>query len=167
MNVDPSVLARLKRLDKRLEVTFSPYSLDPETRGVIEAYDGKPVHDPHYYLWIDCPDGKNRLVGMYTKFDHEEVAKLEGDLARRHNAMEILQLIAGAKDKMRERKVGAWKQQLMDKIAANKRRIEDLVFDGKDGTRQAKPFSAPGVGSRATPGLIQMDPKEDGWETQP
>lgn len=165
MNVDPSVLARLARLDKKLEVTFSYYLLDPETRQVIEAVDdGKPIWDPHYYLWIDCPDGRTRLVSMYPFFGHEEVLKLEDDVARRNDAMEILAIAAGVRDEMRKKMMADFRQEQADKVAANRKRISDLIFEGKDGTRQAKPFSAPGVSSRGTPGRIIMDPKEDGWE---
>lgn len=165
MNLDPSVKARLARLDPNLEVTFSPYLVDPETRTVIETdAEAEPVHDPQFYLWIKCPDGKKRLVNLYSHFGHEQCAALESDLARFHNPMEVLAIVAGVREKLKQAKKDEFQQLQRDKIAANRNRIHDLIFEGKDGTRQAKPFSAPGLGSRSTPGTITMDPKEDGWE---
>ena len=164
------MVRRLHRLDPALFVTWHRCVLDPETGNpVLTDDEGRPVVDPHWYLWRKCDDGKTRLVSMYQHFGHEQAHDLERDLfaaAVRGTASvgEILELVAHSRERMKQREHERFKQNQLDKIAANRHRIHDLIFEGKDGYRDAKPFSAPGVNVRSTPGRIIMDAKEDGWE---
>lgn len=172
-SLDRGVLSRLRRLDRDLLVTWSPYALDPLSGKPIESVphvdpiDGwKPggaVEDPAYYLWLLCTDGRVRLVGVYQHFGHLQCAQLEGDVARRFPSHELARRFMEAKARSQERGLVAQRDMQHQKIAANQSRINDLL-NGKLSRRQAKIMSAPGLSKRSTPGEIEMDSKEAGWE---
>ena len=163
-SIDPGVLARLRRLDKDLVVTWSPWVVDGLSgQPIIDNYTGRPVLDPAYAIWL-CVDGDYRLVKTSKAFGHQEVEKLERDVGRHLNPADVMRQhtakhqikLRKAREDFRDRK-----QQVVD---ANAKRIGDLVFEGKTSERQARIFSAPNVGYRGTPGLIHRDSREDGWE---
>lgn len=171
--VDPSVLARLKRLDKDLSVTHSRYMLDPftgqvlRTSGQIDPETGKripdEIDDPSFYLWIKCTDGATRLVSMYPEFGHKEVGKLEGDLARFMRPGDIVKEMVEAREAHMRKAAEALKDEQHERTKANAHRAMDLL-QGKTGERDAKVASYPGQRDRSTPGIILPDAKEDGWE---
>ncbi len=182
--VDAGVLARLKRLDPKLVLTFSRWGIDPETTTplelkltaeVVDYEDCSKFHrrgnstylyDPCFYLWTQDPDGRWCLVMSYqaeTGFGHREVQKLEADVARTMRPSDIIAAIHQLKGE-RDAKAKADHKELRADIAdANEHRIDDLMA-GKAGIRGAKIYSYPGQGNRATPGNVVMDDKEAGWE---
>jgi hypothetical protein len=164
VKLEPSVKARLARLDPRYDVVWHRFLIDPLTERVIETQTGSPVEDPMFWVFRNCPDGKRAFVTVFDKFGHEEVFSMETDAARIFGPDKAQKFSERMIAKYKAQMQADFKQLQTDKIAANKSRIGDLIFEGKRGERQAKPFSAPGLGKRGTPGTIQMDPQEDGWE---
>ncbi len=181
---DQGVLARLKRLDDKLVLTYSTYGIDPATTAPMELHLGADavdfedmtkfhkrgnatyLYDPSWYLWTKDPDGRWCLVMTYPAdpgFGHREVGKLERDVARTMRPSDIIAAIHQLKGE-RDAKAKADHKELRADIAdANEHRIDDLM-DGKAGIRGAKIYSYPGQGNRSTPGTVVMDDKEAGWE---
>lgn len=167
-SLDPAVRARLARLDRRLFLTWSERFIDPETGAPVKREDGTTVIDPHFYLWMKCDDGKTRLCSMHERFGNEELAALERNAATLRAAGTSLgrffHHLSREREEMQQRRLAGLRERIREKIAANTTKIRDFVFDGKQDVRQARPFSAPGLGARGTPGEIEMDAKEAGWE---
>jgi hypothetical protein len=99
-SVDTGVLRRLKRLDKNLRVTFSPYALDLFTgrpivcEGAVDTETGivhnGPVLDPAHFLWRkDSLCSHHHFVKTYSLLEgglgHLAVMHLEADLAPRRS----------------------------------------------------------------------------------
>lgn len=172
-SVDPSALARMRRLDRGLAVTYSSVSINPLTSRPLETRLGL-VRDPAFHLWSRDPDGRWWLVRSFPAaegFGHREVARLEADVARRMSPSEILERhLSGVADR-REAGLAIHRGYHSDLLKANRRRIENLLnLDDRTqdrGDRQARMFSYPGQSSRATPGLLKKDAREDGWESLP
>ncbi len=184
-SVDLGVLARMRRLDANLYLTFSTYGINPETTAPMEIKIGPDfamyenmdrfhrrgnawfIYDPSYYLWTKDPEGRWVLVNTYpavTGFGHREVQKLEADVARTMRPSDIVAAIYEHKER-REAKAKADEHQAKDDVfVANKSRMHDLMFEGKTGRRQAKIVSYAGQKNRSTPGDILSDAREDGWE---
>ena len=164
-SIDRGVAARLRRLDPNLVLTWHRYYLDPLAARPIITRAGEPVEYPSWHLWRrDDNTNHHHWIGDYVRFGQREVASLERDLARFYSPSEILRRMS----EQRSRTLARQRQQAediqKDKLAANEHRIHDLVFGGKDGTRDAKTFSYAGQRSRATPGRIQESGEADGWE---
>lgn len=185
-SIDRGVEARLRRLDPSLRLTWSPYALDvfsgnpilttgcvnPDVSpGEVEyVAPGRPVDDPSFYLWRKSDTCSHHFYVMAFPtpdpgFTYRQVLALERDLARFLSPREILSTMTEAADRRAKQAKAAQEQLQLDKIAANESRINDLVLNGRSGTRDGKAFSAPGVSRRSTPGRVFMDPREDGWET--
>jgi hypothetical protein len=177
-SIDYGVEKRLRRLNPRLKVTWSPYALDHTTgrpiemSGALDCYTGKinqgVVKDPAYYLWIkDEAFNTYYLVGIYQKFGHEEVMHLEADVARHMDRDRVFEFLQERGKALRERGLARKRDLQAQKIRANKKRIHDLVFEGKDGVRDAKVSSYKGQTKRTSSGelnRIRKDAREDGWE---
>lgn len=177
-SVDPSVRRRLKRLDPRLRVTFSPYSLDPLTGNPIEmeGFDtdlGVPLRgpcaDPSFYLWRKTDTQGWVLVQVYALaaggFGHLQVLKLEADLARWHSPEQAWRIVAGKTERMRAAAAQSKKDYLRDKALDNKKLILDAA-SGDDGffRRGGKGFSYAGQTSRTSGGekVVSRDDRELG-----
>lgn len=163
---------RLKRLDPRLKITFSSYSIDPQTGWPILDEDGKPIPEPAQHLWCKDRDGSWVHCDMYLMrdggFQHINCYYLElnSKLAVSMKPEQIYRLMQERNNLEREIAKRKHKEKRMDRAKANHRRIGDLVFHGKSGQRQAKPVSYPGQTNRSTPGMVLKDAKEDGWELE-
>lgn len=163
-SLDRGVERRLARLDPNLEVTWSKWSINGLTSQPI-LHRGRPVYDPAYHLWRrDRGTARYHYVRAYLEFGHNEVYALEADAARTMRPEEIIALNQQLYEDRVAREDAARKQERADMIQANRGRISDLVFDNKLGRRDAKITSFSGQTHRGTPGQIQMDAKEDGWE---
>lgn len=177
-SIDYGVERRLRRLNPNLKVTWSPYALDHltgrpiEMSGALDCYTGEfnrgPVKDPGYYLWIkDGTFSTYYLVAIYQKFGHEEVMHLEADVARHMDHSRVFEFLEARGKALRERGLSRKRDAQKQKVAANKKRIHDLVFEGKSGVRDAKVSSYKGQTRRLSSNelnRIRMDPREDGWE---
>jgi len=161
-SVDRSVLRRLRRLDKRLRVTFSPYALDTFTGQLIiceNAVDTEagtvhngPVVDPAHFLWRK-PDGSHHVfVKSYPLleggFTHLSVLHLEGDLARHHTPAEAWRRVSNAAAKTAANKAKAHQNHLKDKVAANAGFGLRALRGEVNWQRDAKTFSYAGASSR-------------------
>jgi hypothetical protein len=176
--IEPGVLSRLRRLDRNLRVTWSPLALDVETGRPIEMeltldpYTGEwlegTITDPAYYLWRkDNNSSHHFFVAVYSEFGHPEVELLETDLARFHDPEEIPKLLRESNARLRQLGLRAKRELQRQKRKANKRRIHDLVFEGKGLRRSAKVASYPGAPTRtssAERAQIEKEAREDGWE---
>ena len=163
-SIERGVEARLRRLDSQLVVTWSPYTVDALTgQLVIDAWTHRPVYDPGYSVWL-CVDGDYRFVKNCASFGHREVGALERDVGRHMNPAHVMRAVSERQQRRMKVARDRYHEAQRDKVAANKKRIGDLVFDGKTSERQARIFSAPNVGARGTPGLVRRDSREDGWE---
>lgn len=175
--IDVSVERRLRRLDRCLFVTWSPWALDPltgrpiETKGAIDPVTGDVVpagtiESPEYHLWRrDENSSKVFWVSSYRHFGHAQVAKLEGDLARFMSPSAMLQKMMEARDRVLRKGREDYEDYHNQLSKANESRIHDLVFAGKSGRRTRKVVSYPGQTNRGTPTEeFLADPEEDGWE---
>lgn len=168
-SIDRGVLARLRRLDPDLRLTWHRYAIDVLTGEVILGPGGKPVLDPAWYLWRR-DRGSNAVYHFVMSFParegfgHREVAGLESDAGRLLDPKEIRLRHEARVEARRRKELERIRQKQRDKIAANRRRIHDLVFEGRLGVRDGRPFSYPGQPHRSTPGLVAMSAREDGWE---
>jgi hypothetical protein len=180
-SLDISVKNRLRRLDPRLVVTWSPYALDPATGLPIEHSGtpdtdplaplpkrGEPIKDPAFYLWLkDDARSTHWLVSIYQNFGHEQLMHLEDDVVRRYGEKNAFEVIAEKSQQLRDRALARKANTQRAKREANESRIHDLVFEGKSGYREAKVSSYKGQTSRqssAERGRFLSDAREDGWE---
>jgi hypothetical protein len=181
-SLDLSVENRLRRMDKNLVLTWSPYALNPDSGKPIEHSGrldpdpdapvfrrGQPIHDPGWYLWRkDTHSSHHFFVCGYKEFGHPELDRLESDLAKLYSPEKILKLVRDRADERRAKGRAAYKAHKRDVRRANTKRIGDLVFEGKDGYRAARVTSYGGQTDRRSSGerdRIWMDNKEAGWET--
>jgi hypothetical protein len=174
-SIDRGVLKRLHRLDPQLVVTWSPYALDVMTSNPIEQSGNMdpetgdvgrgPVPDPAFYLWRrDECSTHHVFVNLYQQFTDREVLALERDIARFERPQDIMRIFH-ERDRARRDRALVNKNILQQaKIKANERRIDDLILGGVESKRQAKSFSFSGQTNHSTPGEIEMDAKEAGWE---
>lgn len=157
------VLARLRRLDRDLSVTWSAYSIDPHTCKVIEWDEtGEPIEEPMFHLWLHRPMEGYLWVNAYPSFGHRQVLALERDVSRFYAPGEILRVIMSAQHERRQRELKAHRELHRDIVKANRRPIEKLL-DGRVEMRDGKIFSGAG-GSRGLRAPVPMDPREAGWE---
>ena len=169
--IEPGVRKRLKRLDPDLFLTFTPQSIDPLTGSVV-LYRGKPVKAPHFLLWVKHSDGSVHFVNVYAKFGHEEVGKLERDVARIWAPKDIQRNMREARQKRLTKQRELQAQRHKDKLNANKRKLAEITpvalgGEGKTDHRDVKIFGGPGMGnlSKDTSGkYLFPDGKETGWE---
>jgi hypothetical protein len=168
-------MERMRRLDSQLVLTWSPYSLDPltsnpiEMQGRLDPHTGEwlrgPVKDPAYYLWRKDECSTHHVFVMtFEKFTNRQVLALERDVARFNRPQDIMRIFHARDEARREKELGRKRQTQDDKVNANEQRIDDLVLGNKLSRRQAKSFSYAGQGNKSTPGDIEMDHKEAGWE---
>lgn len=167
-SLDYGLEQRLRRIDPRLKVTFSHWSIDPVSGRPIEC-QGQPIHDPAQHLWFCGPMGWRYVDCLPMSeggFSHANAALLE--INKRAVESQRPELIARAIAERRALKERREKLSHLnwrhDRAQANKKRIGDLVFHGKSGRRQANPSSFPGQTNRSTPGDVLKDAREDGWE---
>lgn len=185
-SIDYGVESRLARLDRQLVVTFSPFALDPlsgrviETNTKIDPETGNmiigAVRDPAYYLWRRDENSTHHFfVQAYPLraggFGYRQVLALERDLARFIAPQHLAAYLADRDREIRERMQAQHDQLQADKISANRSKIERTLSgmhagDGSENLdrRQANITSYPGQKNRGTPGEIEMDSKEAGWE---
>ena len=170
-SLEPGLTERLRRIDPRLRVTFSHYAIDPRTSQPLTSFEtGEPILHPAQHLWMKADDGSWLHISEFPMerggFTHLNARFLEIDQCVRNsrNPEEILQRMTERQELARERSRAANRQRGRDRAKANAKRIGDLVFDGKSGTRQAKITSYPGQTNRGTPGDVLSDANEDGWE---
>lgn len=163
-SVDRGVLRRMRTLDPNLVITWSEFAFDPFNGGYL-LHAGRPVKDPAFYLWRrDDNSSHHFLVSTYPNgFGHRQVLALERDLARFHSTDEMLRMLRDAQSAQRDRGLARRKDVQRDKIKYNESLIGDIL-GGKSDRRQAKIASYPGQGRRGTPGEVQMDSREIGWE---
>jgi hypothetical protein len=156
-------------------VTWSPYALDVltsnpiEGSGMLDPHTGEyvtgPTPDPAYYLWRKDECSTHHVhVTTFHRFTNREVLALERDVARFHRPKDLWRLFQEHDTERRMRRHISQRQRQEDKVEANERRIDDLVLGNKLGNRQAKMFSYGGQINRSTPGDVEVDAKEDGWE---
>lgn len=157
----------MKRLDSCLFVTFSEWFLDGLTGQPVKTTWGELVQDPSWYLWRrDRDTGEVHFVSMYKYFGHEQVARLEADLARFLSPDEIIRRTTEARTARLRQARETFAQVQQDKIAANKSRIVDLM-NGKSGFRTVRSYSYSGQKNRSSSAEQQQvlkDAREDGWE---
>ena len=178
VSIEPSVRKRLRRLDKQLLVTFSPYSIDPHTGAPIEAKRGVDpetgevfgglVHDPAFHLWRkDSYSSHHFYIRAYPQFTHREAGMLESDIARFVSPAHIGRVLREREAEHRARLLKAEKAQRQDKAEANEKRIHALI-SGKDrGTRDLRSFSYAGQAKHTSAGespVVMKDRRADGWE---
>lgn len=164
-SLDRSILARLRRLDPQLVVTWHPYSIDPFVGGTLLTRWGAPVPDPSWYLWRrDDNSSHHFLVAIYKDFGHEQVRKLEADVFRYMSPEEVSRAIRENQSRIHDQKRAAKEQLQRDKIKANAGPIHDLVFGNRPTRRDAKVMSYGGQRNRGSRGQVDIDPREAGWE---
>lgn len=167
--LDHGLEERLRRIDPRLKVTFSHWSIDPGTGQPVEAF-GQFIHDPAQHLWFRGPDGHWHYIDCFPMaaggFGHHNARLLEINRAvvHSHKPERIAQLIDERRFLKEAREKDSHFAFRQDRAKANQKRIGDLVFHGKSGRRQANPSSFPGQTNRSTPGDVLKDAREDGWE---
>lgn len=170
--LDYGLEQRLQRLDKRLKLTYSPWSIDPTTGQPIEDLFGQPIAEPAQHLWIQRSSGQWRLVDSFPMqtggFGYLNLRLLEANqrAVETHSPANLYRLMQARTELRREMASRAHKHQRLDRAKANQRRIGDLVFHGKSGLRQAKISSYPGQTFHRTPGPVLSDAREDGWELE-
>jgi hypothetical protein len=182
VNIDAGVLARLKRLDKNLRVTFSHFAInevtsvpmvindwgEEEAPFIVRRGGTAFLHDPAFHVWVrEEGSGRFHLVMTYPAangFGHREVQKLEADVARYMSPTEILRKHRELREAAEAKEKQDNEELRSDILKANQSRIGDLVFGGKHGHRDAKIVSYPGQGNRGSRGQVKKDDKEDGWE---
>lgn len=168
-SLDPGITARLKTLDPNLRVTFSRWAVDPFTTKPILAWHGKPVLSPAWHLWLWSPR-ESRYFHLNTfplargGFTHRNVAALEADCGRKMRPSDVLRMLRERQQDAMEAGKRKEQERRKDVLGANEKRIHDLLFEGKRGVRQAKAVSYAGQQCRVTPGEIEMDSREAGWE---
>lgn len=175
-SVDPGVLARMKRLDRQLHVTWTRYTpdpitgqpaigipgVDPHTGDYIEA---RPIEDPAFHLWRqDETSSQWHWVSSYAYFGHQQVAKLEADVARYMNPDEIMRARAAAIDARFKRVKDARDEQHVEKLKANRSVMNDTLFGKNRQHRDGRIFSGAGVKYRGGSGTVERSQKEMGWE---
>jgi hypothetical protein len=177
-SVDISVERRLRRLNPKLKLTWSPYALDHSTGrpiemvGMMDPLTGErptgPLKDPAYYLWLkDDSHGTHWLVGIYPHFGHEQLMHLEADVARHMDHGDVFDLLQAKAQNLRDRALTRRDDRKRGEREANRKRIHDLVFEGKTGYRDAKVSSYAGQTNRQSSGerkRFLADAREDGWE---
>jgi hypothetical protein len=175
-SVERGVLARLRRLDPQLFVTWSPWAINPVTGQVIECkasidpdtgeeVEAGAVYDPAFHLWRRDDGSTCCLVMSFPKFGHAEVRKLENDLARFMKPSAILKAMAEARHAVQKKRHEDYEDYHNQLSKANSQRIGDLVFAGRSGRRTRKIVSYAGQRNRSTPTEeFLADPKDDGWE---
>lgn len=184
--VDASVLARMKRLDPTLHVTFSPYALNErgQPMPVNPAPDWEPADvsrltkrgsewfllEPAFHLWSLSPaDGQWVHIREYPVakgFGHREVYGLEADAARHMTpgalVARLKAIIKAREDKQKAR----FEEVRQDTIRENQSAIGDMLFGGKSSTRAPRVFSYSGQTSRTSSGergQVEKSDKELGW----
>jgi len=180
-SIEPGVKRRLRRLDRYLRVTYSPYSLDTFTGypilrdGTMDTETGEvsfgPVLDHANYLWRKDPNSSHHFFvksySVYTGgFTHLSVRHLEGDVARHLNPSDAWRLVKERTDRNRLRQASAHKQHLTDKVLANKELALDIA-KGKRTDRVAKVVSYAGQRSHTSSSersRISMENRELGIE---
>ena len=169
-SLDFGLQQRLRRLNPRLRITFSPWAINPQTgQPIIDEVTGAPVHYPAQILWLKTDMGWRHVdeFPMHSGgFGHLNCHYLELNqrTVEAHKPEHLYELLAEKKKVRQEldkRRHHEWRE---DRNKANAKRIGDLVFNGKSGRRQVKPMSYPGQTNRSTPGEILRDAREDGWE---
>ena len=169
-SIDPGIRDRLRKLDPNLLLTFSQFSLSYETgQPILYRETGQPIVDPCWYLWQRQPDGRYINVGQFTAdagFGHRELANIEKwGWLKDMSPAKVAELFSCGADARRNAKQKEIATRREDTRRANKKRIADLMFDGKTGMREAKPISYPGQNNCNTAGsLVLKDAKEDGWD---
>jgi len=177
-SVERGVLSRLKRLDRQLRVTFSPYAIDTST-GLPIIMDGYgergevltgPCRDPAFYLWRKDPYSSHhyfvRSYPVQEGFNHLSVRHLEGDVSRHRTPAEAWRITKAMTERNAARRTAAHKQYLKDKMAANASLGLDIAR-GKRTTREAKAISYSGMGSHTSSAesrLISLSNRELGVE---
>jgi hypothetical protein len=170
--LDHGAEARLRRLDARLAVTFSQWAIDPLTSHPIEAdpeAGGGAIEDAAWHLWIKHPEhGWLHVHAYYVVrgewFGHEQIGWLEADLGRTKSPDEILRMFAQRRAEHTQKCRAAYDQNAADHFLENKRRIHDLLFNGKSGMRERKIMAYPGQTNHSTPSeKFLSDAREDGW----
>lgn len=160
-------------MDPRLAVTFSQSAIDPLTSLPIEVdreAGGGTIRDPAWHLWLLHPAHGWLHVHTYYVvrgewFGHEQIGWLEADLGRTHTPDEILRIFAQNRATQTQRQRARYDQSKEDNLRANKKRIHDLLFEGKSGMRERKIMAYPGQTNHATPSeRFLSDAREDGWE---
>jgi hypothetical protein len=175
--VDRSVLNRMRRLDRKLLVTFSPYALDPVTGNPIAGdgidendniLQGQPIPDPAFYLWRRHDIYGYVLVCIYPVskgFGHLEVLKLESDLARFHTPADAWRIVYDKTERLRQSRIRHESSELRAKALDNKKLMLDAAA-GDDGffRRSGKGFSYAGQTSRTSGGerTVHKDARELG-----
>lgn len=170
VSIEPGVLARLKKLDPNLLLTFSQYALSIVTGQPMDYAGTKdPIVDPAWYLWQRQPDGgwiNVAITSAEQGFGHREISNIEKwswlkELKPEH-IVALWETGAFNREQTKRQQIADRREQFR---RANKKRIGDLVFEQKSGLRQAKPISFPGQTSRNTVGtMVLEDAKRDGWE---
>lgn len=176
--LDVSVESRLRRLDPNLRLTWSKWEVHPQTSMPLQDADGN-------YIRVREPDGKPSArwhlwsktgerwyyVRQYARFDHIQVAHLEGDPARFKSPVQIAREGRQFREDELEKGYDDFTTLADDVREANGGLIEralDLERQGRQselGTRQGLIMSFPGQANRSTPGLVTKDAREEGWET--
>lgn len=168
--LDLGVQRRLRRLDENLEVTWSIWELHPMTSWPLETDEGaririrEPDGKPsgRWYLWSRTGE-RWYYVRQYKDFGHAQVLELERDPARTMSPAQIFGMGLDRREREIEKGTDDFHELKSDVRKANKSRIRDAL-DGNLGRRQARIASYDGQSKRATPGEINMDRDEDGWE---
>ncbi len=175
---DRSVLRRLKRLDRKLKITFSPYNIDLftgrviESEGVIDTVTGDrnvgAVLDPCFYLWR-VEGSHHTFVATYPMheggFNHESVLKLESDLARFHRPEDCWRIIEESHKKGIDRKRAAHADDMRQKALDAKPLMKRIVEGDGDHLfhREARAFSYRGASAKSTADTrIERSPRELG-----
>lgn len=170
--LDLGLERRLRSLDPNLLVTYSPWSIDPRDGQPIEDLDGQPVAEPAHHLWIRQPSGKYHHIDLFPMalggFGYLNLRYLEANkrATETRSPVDIYRLMQTRNELLRETSARKHREHRQDRAQANKKRIGDLVFNGKSGRRQAKISSYPGQVRHSTPGDVLRDAREDGWELE-
>lgn len=183
--VDPAVLARMKRLDYTLHVTFSPYALNElgQPMAVNPSPDWEPhdtarltkrgsewlLHEPAFHLWSLAADGQwvhVRAYPVHQGFGHREVYGLEADAARHMTPGALVARLKAIIKEREDRQKARYDEVRQDVIRENQSAIGDMLFGGKDTTRAPRVFSYAGQTSRTSSeerGRIKKSDEELGW----
>jgi hypothetical protein len=180
-SIERGVLARLKRLDAKLAVTFCKLAISQLTSRPIEIHNWDAdtehliwrrsgtafLYSPEYHLWLKQGSERWSWIRSYPAeagFGHREVLYLEADAARFMRAQEILDRIRAQQEARQEKAKRDFVERQKDVTKANFSRIKRLVEDGDFGHRDAKAVSYAGQGNRGTRGQVRKDDREAGWE---
>lgn len=173
-SISPGIARELQRLAPGCAMTWTKYVLSPNTHRPV-MYKGygyvRARGYPTFRFYVrDRFTGKHVLIRQWTTApDMRHVRELERDryINFHGDTSNRVSREVEAQNERREKRLASYRDDMAHFVAENKTRIGDSIFEGKHHRRDAKIFSHRYGGSRATPGEVRKDSREDGWTERP